>query len=85
MINYGGDGDEVFICRDLAHTKSYSESVATVIDQEVKGIVDACYAEAKRIIMEHRDVLESCAQLLLEKEKITKEEFEALFDTTADA
>ena len=85
MINYGGDGDEVFIGRDLAHTKSYSESVATVIDQEVKGIVDACYAEAKRIIMEHRDVLESCAQLLLEKEKITKEEFEALFDTTADA
>ena len=59
--------------------------MATVIDQEVKGIVDACYAEAKRIIMEHRDVLESCAQLLLEKEKITKEEFEALFDTTADA
>ena len=80
MINYGGDGDEVFIGRDLAHTKSYSESVATVIDQEVKGIVDACYAEAKRIIMEHRDVLESCAQLLLEKEKITKEEFEALFE-----
>ena len=80
MINYEGEGDEVFIGRDLAHTKSYSESVATTIDQEVKRIVDDCYAEAKRIILEHRDVLESCAQLLLEKEKITKEEFEALFE-----
>ena len=80
MINYDGDGDEVFIGRDLAHTKSYSESIATVIDQEVKRIVDGCYDEAKRIIMEHKDVLESCAQLLLEKEKITKEEFEALFN-----
>ena len=80
MINYEGEGDEVFIGRDLAHTKSYSESVATTIDQEVKRIVDDCYAEAKRIILEHRDVLENCAQLLLEKEKITKEEFEALFE-----
>ena len=80
MINYEGDDDEVFIGRDLAHTKSYSENVAWLIDQEVKGIVDGCYAEAKRIIMEHEDVLESCAQLLLEKEKITQEEFEALFD-----
>ena len=80
MINYEGEGDEVFIGRDLAHTKSYSESIATVIDQEVKRIVDDCYAEAKRIILEHKDVLEACAQLLLEKEKITKEEFEALFE-----
>ena len=79
MINYEGEGDEVFIGRDLAHTKSYSESVATIIDQEVKKIVDGCYAEAKRIITEHQDVLENCAQLLLEKEKISKEEFEALF------
>ena len=79
MINYEGEGDEVFIGRDLAHTKSYSESIATIIDQEVKRIVDDCYAEAKRIILEHRDVLENCAQLLLEKEKITKEEFEELF------
>ena len=80
MINYEGEGDEVFIGRDLAHTKSYSESIATVIDQEVKRIVDDCYTEAKRIILEHKDVLEACAQLLLEKEKITKEEFETLFE-----
>ena len=80
MINYEGEGDEVFIGRDLAHTKSYSESIATVIDQEVKRIVDDCYAEAKRIILEHQDVLEACAKLLLEKEKVTKEEFESLFE-----
>lgn len=80
MINYEGEGDEVFIGRDLAHTKSYSESIATVIDQEVKRIVDDCYAEAKRIILEHQEVLEACAKLLLEKEKVTKEEFETLFE-----
>ena len=80
MINYEGEGDEVFIGRDLAHTKSYSESIATVIDQEVKRSVDDCYAEAKRIILEHQDVLEACAKLLLEKEKVTKEEFESLFE-----
>lgn len=79
MINYEGDDNEVFIGRDLAHTKSYSESVATIIDQEVKRIMDECYAQAKQVILEHQDVLEKCAQLLLEKEKITREEFEALF------
>lgn len=79
MINYEGDDNEVFIGRDLAHTKSYSESVATTIDQEVKRIMDECYAQAKQVILEHTDVLEKCAKLLLEKEKISREEFEALF------
>lgn len=82
LINYGGDDDEVFIGRDLAHTKSYGESIATVIDQEVKRIVDECHEQARKIIRENRDVLERCAQLLLVKEKIGREEFEALFDET---
>jgi cell division protease FtsH len=69
----------VFIGRDLAHTKSHSEAVAAEIDREVKSIVDECYAKAKDIITEHMDVLHSCAQLLLEKEKVTREEFEELF------
>lgn len=81
LINYGGDDDEVFIGRDLAHTKSYGEGIATVIDQEVKRIVDGCHEQARKIIQENRDVLEKCAVLLLEKEKIGREEFEALFDT----
>ena len=80
LINYGGDDDEVFIGRDLAHTKAYGENIATVIDQEVKRIVDECHEQARQIIRENRDVLEKCAQLLLEKEKIGREEFEALFD-----
>ena len=80
LINYGGDDDEVFIGRDLAHTKAYGENIATVIDQEVKRIVDECHEQARKIIRENRDVLEKCAQLLLEKEKIGREEFEALFD-----
>ncbi|WP_405318867.1 ATP-dependent zinc metalloprotease FtsH [Frisingicoccus sp.] len=80
LVDYDGDGDEVFIGRDLAQTKSYSEGVAAIIDQEVKRIVDECHAEARRIINENRDVLEKCAQLLLEKEKIGQEEFEALFN-----
>ena len=84
MICYTNDDDEVFIGRDLAHTRSYSEGVASVIDQEVKNIVDDAYAEAKRIILEHRDVLERCADLLLEKEKISREEFEALFVPEVD-
>ena len=82
LINYGGDDDEVFIGRDLAHTKSYGESIATVIDQEVKRIVDECHEQARKIIRENRDVLERCAQLLLVEEKIGREEFEALFDET---
>ena len=83
VVNYDDDDDEVFIGRDLAHTRSYSESVAGAIDQEVKAIIDDCYAKAKAIIMEHEDVLHKCAELLLEKEKITREEFEALFEKPA--
>ena len=79
MINYGSDEDEVFIGRDLAHTKSYGEAVATVIDEEVKRILDECYQKAKAIILEHEQVLHSCSQLLLAKEKIGQEEFEKLF------
>ena len=80
LINYDGDGDEVFIGRDLAHTKSYGENIASIIDQEVKRIVDECHMRARQIITDNRDVLERCANLLLEKEKIGREEFEALFD-----
>ncbi|WP_432630765.1 ATP-dependent zinc metalloprotease FtsH [Brotaphodocola sp.] len=80
MIDYGTDDDEVFIGRDLAHTRSYGEGVATEIDEEVKRIIDECYQKAKEIILEHRDVLESCSALLIEKEKIGQEEFEALFE-----
>lgn len=80
LVNYGSDEDEVFIGRDLAHTRSYGENVATVIDEEVKGIIDECYAKARKIINDNRDVLDTCAKLLLDKEKVTREEFEALFD-----
>lgn len=79
LICYKDDDDEVFIGRDLAHAHSYSEGVASAIDAEVKSIIDHAYEEAKRIIGEYRDVLDRCADLLLEKEKITREEFEALF------
>ena len=79
VINYDDDGDEVFIGRDLAHAKSHSEYITGEIDKEVKAIIDECYKDAKRIILEHENVLHSCAELLLEKEKITREEFEALF------
>ena len=79
MINYGGDNNEVFIGRDLAHTRTYSEEVASEIDSEVKRIIDECYAKAKRIILDHEDVLHSCCALLMEKEKIGQAEFEALF------
>ena len=79
MIHYGSDEDEVFIGRDLAHTRSYGENVATVIDSEIKRIVDECYDKAKAIIIEHKDVLHKCCELLIEKEKIGQEEFEALF------
>ena len=80
LINYDNDSDEVFIGRDLAHaSRGYGESVATVIDQEVKRIIDDCYAKAKEIIQKYDDVLHACAELLLEKEKISREEFEALF------
>ncbi|MBQ4529995.1 MAG: ATP-dependent zinc metalloprotease FtsH [Lachnospiraceae bacterium] len=79
LINYGSDDDEVFIGRDLAQTKGYSEEVAGLIDKEVKAIIDECYEKAKKIIQENANVLESCAQILLEKDKIGREEFEALF------
>ncbi len=79
-INYDDDQDEVFIGRDLAHTKSMSEAVAGQIDQEVKRIITECYADAKKKIEEHMDVLHACATLLIEKERITREEFEALFE-----
>ena len=79
MINYGDDSTEVFIGRDLAHARTYSQEVAAQIDGEVKRIIDECYAKAKAIILEHQDVLHSCTELLLEKEKITGKEFEELF------
>ena len=80
LVSYDNENDEVFIGRDLAHTsRGYGESVATVIDKEVKRIIDECYARAKQIIEGHEDVLHACAELLLEKEKISREEFEALF------
>ena len=80
VINYDDDDDEVFIGRDLAHAKGHSEIVSGEIDREVKAIIDECYQKAKEIILEHEDVLHKCAQLLLEKEKISRAEFEALFD-----
>ena len=79
LVNYGSEGDEIFIGRDFGQTKSYGEHMATIIDEEVKRIIDDCYAKAKAVIEEHRSVLDSCAALLLEKEKIGQEEFEALF------
>jgi cell division protease FtsH len=79
VINYDSDGDEVFIGRDLAQTRPYSEKIAGDIDVEVKAIIDECYAKAKDIITEHMDILHACSELLLEKERITREEFEALF------
>ncbi|AWY99527.1 cell division protein FtsH [Blautia argi] len=79
MIHYGSDEDEVFIGRDLAHTRNYAEETAALIDSEVKRIIDESYAKAKEILKEHEDVLHRCANLLIEKEKIGREEFEALF------
>ena len=84
LINYDDDSDEVFIGRDLAHaSRGYGENVAGVIDQEVKRIIDECYAKAKSIIHEYDHVLHACAELLLEKEKISREEFESLFGDEA--
>ena len=80
LINYENDDDEVFIGRDLAHARAYSEETAGRIDEEVKKIIDECYVEAKRIISEHMQVLHASAKLLMEKERITREEFEALFN-----
>ena len=81
LINYDNDSDEVFIGRDFGHTsRGYGEKVAGAIDEEVKRIIDECYLKARAIIKEYHPVLEACAQLLLEKEKITRSEFEALFE-----
>ena len=80
LINYDNDSDEVFIGRDLAHaSRGYGESVATMIDQEVKRIIDECYNRARKVIREYDGVLHACADMLLEKEKISREEFESLF------
>lgn len=80
LINYDDNNDEVFIGRDLAHaSRGYGEGVATMIDQEVKRIIDECYSRARHIIKKYDDVLHACADLLLEKEKISREEFESLF------
>jgi cell division protease FtsH len=80
LINYANEDDEVFIGRDLAHTRGYGEDVASKIDAEIKRIIDECHEEAKKIISAHKDVLDACVELLLEKEKISREEFEALFE-----
>ena len=85
LINYGEDDEEVFIGRDLAHTRGYGENVASVIDSEVKRIIDEAYEKAKTLIQSHEDVLHKCVELLLEKEKIGRKEFEALFDENAMA
>ncbi len=79
MVNYNDDSDEVFIGRDLAHTKSVSEAVAGQIDAEVKNIIDDCYKKAKTIVLENENILHSCAALLLERERISMGEFESLF------
>lgn len=85
VICYDDDDDEVFIGKDLAHAKAHSEEISGEIDKEVKSIIDDCYTKAKDIILQHEDVLHSCAQLLLEKEKINRDEFEALFQPKADS
>ena len=79
LINYDNEDDEVFIGRDLAHARGYGESVAAKIDEEVKRIIDECYEKAKKIMREHEEILYRCADLLLEKEKVNREEFEGLF------
>lgn len=82
LVSYGEDNDEVFLGRDFNRTsRGYSEQVATKIDMEVKRIIDECYVKAKSILKEYESVLEASAQLLLEKEKITREEFEGLFES----
>ncbi len=81
MVNYDSDDDEVFIGRDLAHTKNFSESVASKIDDEVRKIIDECYDKAKKLLEEHLNVLHECSKRLIEKERIGREEFESLFET----
>ena len=81
LINYEQGEDEIFIGKDLAHTRQYGERVASIIDEEVKKIIDEAYAQARDLIQSHRDVLDKSSQLLVEKEKLTREEFEALFES----
>lgn len=80
LVNYDSDDDEVFIGRDLAHTRSFSEEIARSIDEEVKRIIEDCYDKAKKLLTDNIQVLHGCADLLLEKERITREEFESLFE-----
>ena len=80
LIDYDNEDDEVFIGRDLAHTRSYSEGVASQIDAEVKRIIDEAHEKARQMVSENMDVLHACAKLLMEKEKIGRAEFEALFE-----
>lgn len=84
MVNYASDDDEVFIGRDLGHTRNYSENVAKMIDTEVKNIIDDCYSKAKQILTDNMEVLHSCADLLLQKDRISKDEFEALFQKNGE-
>lgn len=77
LIHYGSDDDEVFIGRDLAHTKGYADQTAALIDGEVKNIIDESYAKAKELLQEHMDVLHRCAQLLIEKEKLAGKSLKA--------
>ena len=84
MINYDNDDDEVFIGRDLAHTRSYGEDIACAIDEEVKRMIEEAHQKAHEMIKAHEDVLHSCAALLIEKEKIGRDEFEALFGAKID-
>jgi cell division protease FtsH len=81
-INYADDDNEVFIGRDLAHTKSHSDEMAYEIDREVKNIISACYKRGREIIENRRDILDRCVELLMEKERISREEFEALYNPT---
>lgn len=82
MVNYESSEDEVFIGREIGRAKTYSEETAHIIDQEVKALIDDCYAKAKKLLQENMDVMHRCASLLLEKERIGREEFEALFVTS---
>ena len=84
LIHYGSDDDEVFIGRDLAHTRSYGEDIACAIDEEVKRMIEEAHQKAHEMIKAHEDVLHSCAALLIEKEKIGRDEFEALFGAKID-
>ena len=79
MINYDDNGDDVFLGYDIAHNKNYSNEMLSLIDNEVQNLVDECYAAAKELILQHKDVLERSCELLLEKEKLTGEEFAELF------